>query len=73
MSRGNVNCDAQVNAVDALFVLRYVAGMQPYAPCIYAGDVNCTGGITAVDALGVLRYVAQMSPLPSAPGCPPLG
>jgi len=48
-----------VTAVDALMILREVAGLGA-GPCSANGDVNCDGGRTAVDALGVLRYLAGL-------------
>lgn len=71
---GDVTCEGSVNAVDALFDLRTVAGLPPFGDCIaFAGDVNCDGAITAVDALAILRNVAGLSPLPSPEGCPDIG
>jgi protocatechuate 3,4-dioxygenase beta subunit len=75
----DVNCDGDVDAVDALRILRHVAGLYPNEPpgCPLIdsgnpvqGDVNCDKIADAVDALGILRYVAGLStgfPL----GCPP--
>ena len=61
IKQGNVNCDDEVTAVDALFILRAVAQIPPPAECLdLAGDVNCDGAKTAVDALGVLRFVAGL-------------
>ena len=61
LKQGDVNCDDQVTAVDALFILRDVAQIPPPAGCLdLAGDVNCDGAKTAVDALGVLRFVAGL-------------
>ena len=61
IKQGDVNCDDAVTAVDALFMLRFVAGIPPAAECLdLAGDVNCDGDKTAVDALGVLRFVAGL-------------
>lgn len=62
---GDVNCDGVTNAVDALFVLQYVAGvktgtdscpidsdMEIFEP---NADVNRNGNIDAVDALFILQ------------------
>jgi WD40 repeat protein len=56
---GDANCDDGVNAVDALHVLRSVAGLGDSA-CIDAGNVKCDDGIAATDALFILRYVALL-------------
>ncbi len=69
---GDADCDGDVDAVDALFVLRYVAGLTPFAACINDANVKCDDGITAVDALFILRYVAGLpNSLPQE--CPPIG
>jgi hypothetical protein len=71
--QGDVNCDATVNSVDALQVLRSVAGLGSPAVCLTdAGDVNCDGAINSVDSLRVLRYVAGLSNAP-VDGCAPIG
>jgi hypothetical protein len=70
---GDVDCNGLINAVDALFVLRRVAALQPYAECISRGDVNCNGTFDSVDALIILRFVALLPPLSVPPGCPPVG
>jgi len=68
---GDANCDGQVNAVDALFVLRRVANLLPLSQCWAAGNVRCLDDIDATDALSILRVVAALAAnLP--PGCPPV-
>lgn len=70
---GDVDCDGAVDSVDALFVLRAVAGIPPPAECIDAGDVNCDGDTDSVDALGILRYVAGLPLISTPDDCPPIG
>jgi hypothetical protein len=71
--QGDVNCDDEVNSVDALFILRGVAQIPPPAECLdIAGDVNCDGNRTSVDALGILRHVASL-PISRPEGCPDIG
>lgn len=68
-----MDCNGDVDAIDALFVLRTTAGLASRAACIDLGDVDCDSDIDAVDALGILRFVAQ---LPAASGdgdCPAIG
>ncbi len=60
-----------MDAVDALRVLRHVAGLPPDPACINAGNVKCDDGLSAVDALFILRYVAQLTNNLGA--CPPIG
>ncbi len=82
--QGDVNCDKAVDAVDALFVLRHVAGLPFTVPScpdpgdvrpglgFAYGDVNCDGAVDAVDALRILRYAAGLSN-PVVPSCPGIG
>src|SRR5574341_238190 len=83
--RGDVNCSGgatPVDAVDALQILRYVAGFPVIQnePCDdittggppLQGDIDCDGDADAVDALRILRFVAGMDPI-LPPGCPPIG
>lgn len=70
---GNADCNQAVNAVDALKILRFVAGLSvaQSEPCkdigqvigsgFKQGDVDCNNAVTAVDALKVLRAVASLS------------
>ena len=68
---GDVDCDYDVDAVDALWVLRYVA-QNGEAACMDKGYTNCDQFISAVDALYLLRYVAAL-PLGGGDGCPVIG
>jgi hypothetical protein len=79
---GDVDCDGDVDAVDALKILRYVAQLtvqqEPACPLIgsdvasFFGDVDCNGGVTSVDALKILRFVASL-PVQQEAGCTPIG
>jgi len=60
---GDANCSAGLTALDALQVLRTVAGL-PAASCAANGDINCDGAVNAVDALVILRVVADIVPPP---------
>ena len=81
---GNVDCSGPANgvsAVDALKVLRNVAGLsvtqnEPCAPIgeligtgWMQGDVDCSSSVTAVDALKILRVIAGLTVVLPA-GCP---
>src|SRR5512141_2020915 len=71
--QGDVNCDAGVNAVDSLQILRSVAGLSTSANCLDdAGDVDCSSAINSVDALRILRYVAGLN-VQTPDGCAPIG
>ncbi|MFQ5472809.1 MAG: PQQ-dependent sugar dehydrogenase, partial [Dehalococcoidia bacterium] len=56
--QGDVDCDKDVDSVDALFGLKFVAGIGPFGDCTEeAGDTDCSGSIGAVDSLHILRFV----------------
>ena len=69
---GDTDCDGDVDAVDALNILRFVASLGSPAPCIGYGYTDCNDKLEATDALVVLRHVAQL-PLGLDPGCPQVG
>ena len=82
---GNVDCNAAVNSVDALKVLRHSAGLSVVQnePCLdiglprlltppddwKVGDVDCSGAVNSIDALKILRANAGLS-ANIPPGCP---
>jgi hypothetical protein len=68
---GDVDCDYDVDAVDALGVLRYVAQISE-PECIDKGYANCDAFITSVDGLYILRHVASL-PSGGGEGCPVIG
>lgn len=71
--QGDVDCDQGVDAVDALFDLKWVAGLEPFGDCTEeAGDTDCNGDIESVDALHILRHLAALESL-VPPGCTPIG
>ncbi|MGI8553770.1 MAG: Ig-like domain repeat protein [Dehalococcoidia bacterium] len=66
----DVSGNGIVDAVDALCVLRSVAGLLPTPACpdpLPHPDVNGDGVVDAVDALCVLRYVAGLSATTACP------
>ena len=77
-----MDCDDDVDAVDALKELRYVANLpvnqEQGCPAIGSevaslfGDVDCDRDVDAVDALKTLRYVAALSVGQNDP-CPDIG
>ena len=67
-----MNCDGVVNSVDALMILRSVAGLPVTADCLdTAGDVDCDDDKDSVDSLKILRYVAGL-PVSQPQGCTPI-
>ncbi|HSP55490.1 MAG TPA: hypothetical protein VLS25_07875 [Dehalococcoidia bacterium] len=82
---GDINCDNHnysADAVDALGILRHVAGLgvsqEPGCPSVGAGsptqfgDLDCNGSVDPVDALRILRFVADLSN-PLFEGCWAIG
>jgi serine protease len=65
---GDVNCDGIIDVVDALWILRHVAGFNPDAECITKANVDCDDDMDVVDALFILRFVANL-PISLPPGC----
>ena len=82
---GDLDCDGDIDPVDALGDLRHVAGLSPVAqqePCtdigdpvgdLTQGDLDCDEDVDAVDALADLRHVAGLSPLQQQEPCPDVG
>ena len=71
--QGDVDCDQDVDAVDALFDLKWVAGIEPFGDCTEeAGDTDCSGGIQSVDALHILRHLAALPSIVDGE-CTPVG
>lgn len=70
---GDVDCDGDADAVDALQILREVSGFGTSAACIAdAADTDCDGDGDSVDALRILQTVAgQQVSVP--PGCGAIG
>jgi mannuronan 5-epimerase len=69
----DVNDDGQVSAVDALCVLRNVAGLSASTGCpqpLPRPDPNGDGGTSATDALCVLRSVAGLVATTACPTAP---
>jgi len=67
---GDVNCDGEVDAVDAMFILRYVVGylageegcplLNNNSINILNADVNSDGNVSAVDAMFVLQCIVDV-------------
>ncbi len=79
---GDVDCDGDVDAVDAQKELRHVAvlSVSQTEPCpdigsevaSQFGDVDCDDDVDSVDSLKILRFVAGLS-VSQQPGCPLIG
>ena len=60
-SKGDVNGDGKITAVDARMILQIVAGLKTYNDeIILTADVNGDGKISAVDARMILQIVAGL-------------
>jgi hypothetical protein len=71
LTAGDADCDGDVDAVDALWVLRHTAGLEPGAGCLLAANVDCSLAVDSVDALLILRHAAGLPA--EREGCPPPG
>ena len=76
---GDVNCDGVVDAIDALWILWFTAGLIEDLPCPDNADVNGDGVINSVDAALILQFITELigslSPLGGglvSPGLPVL-
>jgi hypothetical protein len=65
---GDADCDGAVDSVDALQVLRFVAGLSE-PDCLAAADVDCSGAVNSVDSLKILRFVAGLPQTGLPPDC----
>jgi predicted outer membrane repeat protein len=63
---GDVNCDGEIDPIDAALVLQHTAGLVPSLSCQAAGDASQDGAINAIDAALILQFVAEL-----LPGLPP--
>lgn len=57
---GDADCNGEVTALDASWILQYSAGLLEGVPCPDLADVNGDGNIDAVDSTIVLQKVAGL-------------
>lgn len=58
---GDVDCDSDIDTADVLWILKYLAELEPFAECIEeAGDTTCDGRIDAEDGLRILNVIATL-------------
>jgi hypothetical protein len=69
---GEINCDFDVDASDALYLLQYIVRLIPFEGCLRGADINCDGLRDARDVFGLLRFSAALPAVHPA-GCPPIG
>jgi hypothetical protein len=59
---GDAQCDGDTDAVDALFILRDVAGIEPLSACgLMMGETDFSGTVDAIDAWRVLAIIAGLA------------
>ena len=59
---GDVNCNGEVNAIDAALILQREADLVPFLPCEENADVSGDGRINSVDAALILQREAGLLP-----------
>lgn len=59
-ANGDVNCDHNVNSIDAALVLQLGAGLLSSLTCGAAADTNHDGQVNAIDAALILQYSAGL-------------
>lgn len=64
---GDVNCDAQVNVADAVFIINYVFKGGPAPSVPEAANANCDGNIDVADGVYLINYVFKGGPAPCCP------
>lgn len=57
---GDVTCEGQVGARDALVILQVEAGLAEPTACYGQGDANADTRVDAADALVVLQYTGGL-------------
>ena len=66
---GDVNGDAQVDVVDALFISQLTVQLRTTLPCPNVADVNGDSMVDIVDALFIAQYTVALrgAPVCTAP------
>jgi len=60
LGRGDVNCDDNVNSIDAALLLQFIAGLLASLDCDDAADVNQNGVVNSIDVAIMLQFVAGL-------------
>jgi hypothetical protein len=59
---GDVDCDGDMDSIDAALVLQFNARLIPGLLCLDEGDVNGDGDVNSIDAFLILQVVASIGP-----------
>ncbi len=59
---GDVDCNDEINSIDAALILQLTAGLVAFLFCPESGDVNGDGDTTSVDAALILQFTAGLLP-----------
>lgn len=70
---GDADCNASINAFDALGVMHHTSQLPPDPGCVQLADVNCDGNIDQMDAVELLRYAGGLGPGDIPQGCAQIG
>lgn len=57
---GDVDCDQEIDTIDAVLLLQYSAGLIDGLECLTNADLNDDGSINALDASIILQIVAGL-------------
>lgn len=57
---GDVDCNGVVNAIDAAFILQFIAGLIDELPCPENADANQDGSVNTIDAALILQFSAGL-------------
>ena len=60
LGRGDVNCDQNVNSIDAALVLQLIAGLLSALDCEDDADVNQNGVVDSIDVAIMLQFIAGL-------------
>ena len=57
---GDADCNGEVDAIDAAFILQFIANFLETVPCLVLADANISGGVNPIDAALILQFIAGL-------------